>query len=172
VNADGSCTLQALVPAAGTLSATAAGVVPVQAARARGAHAVRAHTARGRSSGSRQAAARERSGRGSRKGWTGAGSSRGSRAKLASRTVASATTRAGAPGLVTLALRVAPAYQAALRSNAGIYATVTVTFHGDGGGALSQTLQVSLRDRRRNSPSSPRRKDRGGAPRRRGRRRP
>jgi hypothetical protein len=65
--------------------------------------------------------------------------------KLERRAIASTQAVVAVPGLVELPLRVASQYAGALATAAGIYTTVRVTFTGEGGPALTQTVVLSLR---------------------------
>jgi Tol biopolymer transport system component len=127
VHADGSCTLEVLVPAAGRLTAQAQGVVPVAVKVSPASR--KAGAARKRHSGRRRGQAR-------------------AQIALRSENVATASTTAAAPGLIALPLSVTPRYRPSLQSKAGIYATVTVRFTAPGGSSLSQTVVVSLHGRR------------------------
>lgn len=115
---DGTATLDAVVPGAGRLTASASATVPVKvgvARRARGA---------------------KRSSR---------GPVSGSRSELQKRTVANSQMPAGSAGMLEVPLRVGAPYVGALESAAGIYALVRVTFAGSGGPVLTQTLALALR---------------------------
>jgi hypothetical protein len=77
--------------------------------------------------------------------------------RLATRTVAQAHTGANAAGEVVLRVRVSAAYQALLRSAAGLYAIVRVTFAAPGHVALVRDIPLTLRDSERpaSHPSAP-----------------
>lgn len=120
VHADGSVTLDVVVPGAGELSADATAGVPI-------AVRVSAHA------GHDAHAAGEKKRSKSTK-----------RVELQNRTVASARMGAAVAGLLELPLRVGSRYASLLSTKAGIYATVRVAFRGSGGPALSQLVTVSL----------------------------
>lgn len=120
-HANGTATLDVVIPGAGRVAATAGATVPVVlAARAT------------RTNGQRRPA-------------------RASRRRLATRTVlehrsvAHAQMSSAIPGLLELPLKVSSPYTSLLSTAAGIYASVRVTFAGTGGPALAQTLAISLR---------------------------
>jgi hypothetical protein len=118
---DGSVRLYALVPGAGTLGATAAGVVPVRSAVGR--EASKRAGSRGR--------ARHRGG-----------------ARAARRTVAKAQKSVpDADEVVTVALRLARPYAALAATSAGVSAMVTVTFTAPGHPTLTQSIPVTFKRR-------------------------
>jgi Tol biopolymer transport system component len=125
-HADGSVTLDAVVPGPGRVNVSATAVVPVAAP---------AHTARAAHGSARGQAARKRS----------KPARRVKLAALRSRTVSTGQMSAAAPGLLELPLHVWRPYARLLSTPAGIYATVHVTFAGPGGPPLTQTVTVSLR---------------------------
>lgn len=112
LHANGSVTLDVLVPGVGELYASAAASVPVT---------IRAHS-------------------------PSKTKSRAKRTALESRTIAAAKMPSTLPGLLELPLSVSVTYASLLRSSAGIYAKVRVTFKGGGGSTLTQTVAVSLRN--------------------------
>jgi hypothetical protein len=102
------------------------------------------------------------------------GAARASRARktVATRTVASATSNAVAPGggLTTLVLTLAPAFRALAAQHGGLSATVNVTFTAPGHATLHQSIAVSfvrapLAHSSRRSRATVRSRSRGGKPR-------
>jgi Tol biopolymer transport system component len=153
-HSDGSVTLDVVVPGAGELSAQATAEVPVAppASTHKGhvAHAHKGHTAHADAQRKHSRPVRD--------------------SELQTRTVASAREATELSSLIELPLRVSLRYAQLLRTKAGIYATVHVTFRGDGGPTLAQVVTISLRKLERKAKSAPVEKRRRGHTRKGGRR--
>ncbi|HTZ88104.1 MAG TPA: hypothetical protein VMB05_15665 [Solirubrobacteraceae bacterium] len=128
VHANGTATLDVVVPGAGRVAATASATVPVT---------VQTAGTKTRRGSKTHAAATTSSKRHKRM-------SPRARVVLESRAVAKAQMPATLPGLLELPLRVSSPYTRLLTTKAGVYASVRVTFAGNGGPTLAQTVTVSL----------------------------
>ncbi|HEY2536283.1 MAG TPA: hypothetical protein VGI24_04790 [Solirubrobacteraceae bacterium] len=126
-HANGTVTLDVVIPGAGRVTATAAATVPVVLA----VHSKRTD----RRAPRRVVKASVRA----------SGSRRVARSVLEHRTVAHAQMSGALPEMLELPLKVSSPYAGLLGTAAGIYASVRVTFAGAGGPPLEQTLAISLR---------------------------
>jgi WD40-like Beta Propeller Repeat len=128
---DGTLSIYASVPGAGSLSANA--VAGVAESPAAGRHRSRRATPRGRGRGATAARRKGASGRSHRR-----------LSVAGTRRVAHAAARTYGPGIVELRLVPAARYRSLLRAKGGLYATITVTFTSPGQRRLAQSFGATF----------------------------
>ena len=121
---NGTLLIEALVPGAGSLSASASASVSIAAQAAR--------------------SAKDRTSRRTGKSRSHSNVGPASGASVATRRVASARMRTGAPGLVQLRLTPLARYRSLAYGRYGLYATLTLSFTAPGHPGLTQTLQANF----------------------------